>query len=1007
MDFQILGPVEISNDGHLLNLGSDKLRCLIAALALDVGRPIALDSLVDYLWDDDPPPTARQSTHTYVSRARRHLRRAGEAPDAPWINRRAHTYTLDADPDSIDWHRCRRLYTEARAASDVGDDETALARLAQAEGLWKGEALAGLPGAWPERVRRTLSEKRLEATVSGIAASLRLGRFTELISELSALVDQHPADEGLIGHLMVACYGSGRYADALRVHQQARQSLRAEFGSNPGADLERIHRGILDRVPVDDLIPGSVRGRTRDSGPRGSVARNTEPPAPASGTVAGPMAPRNLPRQTPLVGRREELRLLSAAIDTAAGNRSLVTLETVSGMAGVGKTAIAVHAANQFAEHFPDGQLYVDLRGHSAVQEPLTAEAALALLLRLIGIPATAIPRDLEERTALWRTMLADRRSIIVLDDAANPDQVRPLLPGDSASLTIVTSRRHLAGLPDAHPVPLDALPPGDAIALFRKFAGEERTQDIRGIAGIVRLCGYLPLAIELVANRFRTRSSWTLATLGERLARSPGRLGQITDGYNSMGRAFDVSYQTLSAGQRTAFRRLSLHPGTEFGAEAAAALLDLPAAETEQLLEELLTCHLILEPTPNRYRMHDLLAEYARSLASSEDSEEDRGAALDRLTDFYVEAAEQADHLAYPRRLRLTARDDEPAVRPRHADEAKAWFTTERGNLLAVEQYARTHGAPDRAARLGHVLAAFLDAECHWSDLSVIARHTADHWSRTGNQRALCQMLVYLSETHANTAHYPEAAEAGEQALTIARATRDSRAEAEALRVLGVLQWHIGDNRKALTFFERAFAIKATSGDSWDIAQGHNNIAITLPILEEYDRARKHFELAVRGFRAVGDKRSLGKALSNFGYLLLRFGETTEARQSFEEALLILESVGSPYEKATVRTNLGDLLTSFGDSEAALPLYREALLQFRSLGDRKSQADTLNGLGEAYRLAGRRREAATCHRDALEIARKIGATDEENQALLGLRNTEPASIAQTAPAQHDGNPGR
>ncbi|QXE35658.1 tetratricopeptide repeat protein [Streptomyces sp. GMY02] len=974
---------------------------MIAALALHAGRPIALDTLVDYLWDDDPPPKARQNTHTYVSRARRHLRRAGEAPDAPWISHRAHTYTLDADPDSIDWHRCRRLYAEARAASHVGDDETALARLARAEGLWKGEALAGLPGTWAERERRTLSEKRLEATVSGIAASLRLGRFTELISELSALVDQHPADEGLIGHLMVACYGSGRYADALRVHQQARQSLRAEFGSNPGADLDRIHRGILDRVPVDDLIPGSVRGRTRDSGPRGSAARDTGPPAPASRPTARPMAPRNLPRQTPLVGRREELRLLSAAIDTAAGNRSLVTLETVSGMAGVGKTAIAVHAANQFAEHFPDGQLYVDLRGHSTVQEPLTAEAALALLLRLIGIPAAAIPRDLEERTALWRTMLADRRSIIVLDDAANPDQVRPLLPGDSASLTIVTSRRHLAGLPDAHPVPLDALPPGDAIALFRKFAGEERTQDIREIAGIVRLCGYLPLAIELVANRFRTRSSWTLATLGERLARSPGRLGQITDGYNSMGRAFDVSYQTLSAGQRTAFRRLGLHPGTEFGAEAAAALLDLPAAETERLLEELLTCHLILEPTPNRYRMHDLLAEYARSLAGSEDSEEDRGAALHRLTDFYIEAADQADHLAYPRRLRLTARDDESAVRPRHADEARAWFTTERGNLLAVEQYARTHGSPDRAARLGHVLAAFLDAECHWSDLSVIARHTADHWSRTGNQRALCQILVYLSETHANTAHYPEAAETGEQALAIARATRDSRAEAEALRVLGVLQWHIGENRKALALLEDSFAIKAASGDVWETARAHNNVAMMLPALEEYDQARKRFQMAAEGFRKAGDKRSLGKALSNLGDLYLHFGEIQEARRSLEEALTLLESTGNLYEKATVRTNLADFLTKIGDSRAALPLYRDSLDGFRSLGDRKSQANVLIGLGESYRVAGDQQEAAACYRDAYKIAHKIGAAHEASLALQGLTRTAPSSSSQRGATDH------
>ncbi|MGW6744976.1 AfsR/SARP family transcriptional regulator [Streptomyces sp. NPDC055025] len=999
MDFQLLGPVELSNNGHPLDLGSDKQRCLIAALALDVGRPIPLDTLVDHLWDGDPPLRARENTHTYISRTRQRLRRAGASSDAPHITRRAHTYTLEADPETIDWHRCRRLYAEARAASDVGEDEKTVARLAEAEGLWKGaEALAGLPGAWAERVRKTLSEKRLGATVSGVAASLRLGRFTEVVGELSELVDQHPTDEGLIGHLMIACYGSGRYADALRVHQQARQALLAEFGSTPGADLDRIHNGILNRFPVDDLIRRSVRGRTRDSAVDGPLVEGTEPleSAPARPPASHSAPPRNLPRQTPLVGRREELRALSAAINSIDGDGSVVTLETVSGMAGVGKTAIAVHAANQFAEHFPDGQLYVDLRGHSQVQEPLTAEAALALLLRLMGTPAAAIPTELEERTALWRTMLADRRSIIVLDDAANPEQVRPLLPGDSPSLTIVTSRRHLVGLPDAHPVPLDALPPGDAIALFRKFTGKDRTQDTREIAGIVRLCGYLPLAIELVANRFRTRASWTLTTLGERLARSPGRLGQITDGYHSMGRALDVSYQTLRAAQRSALRRLSLHPGPEFGAEAAAALLHLPAMETEQLLDGLLTCHLLQEPRPNRYKMHDLVAEYARSLALSEDSEQDRGRALKRLIDFYIQAADRADRLAYPRRLRLTTRDNKSPVRSRDADEAKAWFSTERSNLLSVEEYARTHGEPDRAAQLGYLLAAFLDAECHWSDLSVVAQHTADHWGRTGNQRALCQILVYLSTTHANTAHYPEAAEAGEQALNMARSIRDRQAEAESLRVLGVLQWHIGENRKALALLEGSFQIKAISGDTWEIAQGHNNVAMMLPALEEYDQARKHFQMAAEGFRLAGDKRSLGKTLSNLGDLYLRFGEMEEARRSLEEALMLLESTGNAYEKATVRTNLADFLTKTGDSGSALPLYREALGEFRSLGDRKSQANVLIGLGESYRVAGDRHAAAICHRDAYEIAHKIGAAREENLALQGLRSTEASSGVQS-----------
>ncbi|MFJ6211870.1 AfsR/SARP family transcriptional regulator [Streptomyces sp. NPDC092296] len=992
-------------DGRRLELGSDKARILVASLALDVGRPVALDTLIHRLWDGEPRPNARENTHTYISRIRKRLRPAGTAPsgtprggplpsglprggpphsDLPRIVGRAHTYVLEADPDSVDWHRFQRL----TGAPTAGDDEHAVELLRRAAGLWQGEALAGLPGLWAETVRRTLAERWLGATVARVAAELRLGRFADLVGELSDLVDRHPGNETLLGQLMLAYYGSGRYTDALRVYERTRRLLMAEYGSRPGAELNRIHRGVLDRVPVPDLVGG-----------RAVRAAAAAPPTPPVR-----LPPRNLPQQSPLVGRRAELRALSEVVDAAADG-SVISLETVTGMAGVGKTAVAVSTASRLATRFPEAQIYVDLRGHSPAQEPLSPDAALATLLRLLGAPADTIPGGLEERTALWRTMLAERRAVIVLDDAIGPDQILPLLPGDSPSLVIITSRRHLTGLPHARAVPLDVMPPADAITLFRRFAGEGRTRDTEEIARIVCLCGYLPLAIELVANRFRVRSSWTLATLSGRLARSPGRLSEIRDsGDHEMARAFDLSYRTLTPAQRTAFRRLALHPGPDFTVSAAAALLGLPPEATERLLEALLTCHLLREPVPDRYQYHDLLREYARFLAASEDGEHDCDQAVCRLTDFYLQAADQADRLAYPRRIRLETRHDGLAVElpyPPDAEAARSWFAAERENLLAVENHARTHGQPERAARLAYFLAGFLDAECHWQDAGTVLQHAAAHWDRTGAQAALCRALFHLSVGYTSTGRYAEAAEAGERGLAIARTRGDTEAEAELLRVLGALNWHLGEHRTALDRFRQSLAIKARAGDVWENARGHNNIAITLLFLGEHDQALDYFHTALDGFLAVEDRTALAKTLNNMGDLYMRAGKPDLARKSLEQAMSFLGATGNRYDRATVRGSLADLLTESGEAEAALPLYREMLLEFQELGDRKSQADTLIGLGEAHRRTGDHAAAARYHLDALELARAIGAAHQVTQALRCLGQAESAGGRPAAAAGH------
>ncbi|MBL1101895.1 tetratricopeptide repeat protein [Streptomyces sp. 205] len=991
MDFHILGPVGLQQDGERLGLGSDKERALLAALVLDLGRPVSIDALIDRLWDGEAPPRARENTHTYISRVRRHLRRAGTDPGAPRIASRAHTYVLEANPDSVDLNRFQRLADLAGSFAKRGHDERTVEVLTRADTLWQGDALAGLPGIWAETVRTALSEQRLQATVSRISASLRLGRFAGSVGELAALVRQHPEDESLAGLLMLAYYGSGRYTEALRVHQQARQLLMAEFGSRPGVELNRIHRGILDRRPAENLIQGSDVTTSLPSSGTGS--RSTPPP------------PQNLPYQPPLVGRRSELDALIASVGAkSAASGSVLTLETVSGMAGVGKTAVAVHTARSLASRFPDGQAFLDLRAHSPAQGPMSPSAALSTLLRMFGVSPDTIPVQLDELIAQWRTTIAARRAVIVLDDAASPEQVSPLLPGNSPSLTIITSRRHLAGLPHALPIPLDVLPADDAVALFRSFAGQERTQDAAATTRIVHMCGYLPLAIELVASRYRSRPSWTLTTLSERLARGTGPLNEIRNADEEMVRAFDLSYRALDQAQRRAFRRLGLHPGPDFTAKAAAALLDLPAEETERLIEALLECHLLREPTPDRYRYHDLLGEYARMLARSEDTDQDHRQAMDRLTTFYLMGAEQADRLAYPRRVRLAGyRTDQPPALPRirTAQEARAWFAAEHGNLLATEHHARSHDAPWGAARMAHALAGFLDAECHWQNAADLLQHAVDYWSRTGDQPALCHALLCLSSNQASTGRYPQAAETGERALDIARTTGDYEAEAESYRVLGVLHWHLGENQTAVKLHQRALAISMNAGNLWTQARCRNNIAISLLALGKISLAQHHFREAISGFRATGDQSGLIRTLNNLGDLYAHRGDLTLARQTFEQLLPLTESTGNLYAHAMVRTNLATILAESGDIDTALALHRQALADFRTLGDRKSQATAHNGLGEAHHKSGSIEASAENHLQALQIAREIGAPQEVTRALRGAGRAELSRGQLDSAAEH------
>ncbi|UWE07670.1 AfsR/SARP family transcriptional regulator [Actinacidiphila bryophytorum] len=982
-------------DGERLELGSLKERAVLAALALDVGRPVALHALLARLWDGDPPPHARENAHTYISRLRGRLRRAGTTPHSPQITSRAHTYTLEADPDTVDWHRYQRLVGVAAATAEDGH---AAELFRQADRLWEGEALSAIPGLWAETARRTLAERRLAATVARTAVDLRLGRFRELVAELTALTAQHPDDETLLGHLTLAYYGCGRYTEALRVYEKARRMLMAEYGARPGPALQRIHLGVLNHVQVADLV------RTAAAPP---VPQRPATPVRAT-RIARPepareRAPRNLPSQPPLIGRHEELRRLTDSFATAA-NGPVIALESVSGMGGVGKTAVAIHTAAQLAERYPDSQLYLDLRAHSALQEPLSPAEALTALLRALGTPSDGIPVELDELAELWRSMLARRRAVIVLDDVVDANQVRPLLPHDTSSLVLLTSRRHITGLPTARHVQLDVLPQPDAIALFRRFAGEERTRDLAAVGRVVDLLGRLPLGLELIASRFQAHGLWTLGTLQDRLTR-PGRLNEIHDTDDrDLTRIFELTYRTLTKTQRQAFRRLSLHPGPDITVPVAAAVLNVTPDAAERIVENLLANHLLREPAPERLNFHDLLSEFARHLAATEDGDDLRDQIALRLITFYVQAVDRADRTAFPRRLRdLGGPANYPAGIPTWADApaAKAWLTSERENILAVERFAVAQGHPDLAARLAFNVAGFLNAECYWQHTVDVLQRAVARWSGHGPHLDLCSALLDLSDALANTGQYEGAADAGRRALDLARTTGDPSAEAEALRTVGALQWHRGEHAAALDHFQQAFALKEGTDDTWSLARLHNNIGVTFLFLGENESAIGHFREARRGFSETGDERRAAGALVNIGNWEWRTGRFGDARAAFEEAIILLDGSGNRHEQAIAQISLAEVLTELGDSEKALELCRSGLEVFHSLADKKGQAETLITMGVAAGRRGGHAEAVDCLTEALQLAQDIGAAHQVAKALRGLGRVEYDAGRLDAAAEH------
>ena len=762
-------------------------------------------------------------------------------------------------------------------------------------------------------------------------------------------------------------------AEAARVSYRSISDLERGISRSPRRDTARL---------LADALGLSAEDRARfEAAARGRPAAEKALPRPPAGGIAS--VTRTLPSDiASFTGREAEIEsLLAAVARTAVGGP--VHIHAIGGMAGTGKTALAVHVAHRLADHFPDGQVFLQLHGHTPGHQPADPADALASLLQASGIAAQSIPDGLEPRAWLWRDRLAGRRTLLVLDNAASTGQVTPLLPGAGGCLVLVTSRRHLADLPGAvTSVILDVLTPASAAEMFTRLAPRAASSPGE-VAEVVQLAGFLPLAISLLARLFARHQSWTLADLA---AETKASLLTLTAERDSVAAAFEMSYQHLDPARQRMFCLLGLHPGATTDAYAAAALAATSMREAAGLLDGLHGEGLLTEVSHRRYGMHDLLRRYARDLAAGLPGSEE---AVDRLLDYYQQtAACAAARLGRQTRPGLSpaAPAGLPAA-PHLSDDgqALAWARADRANLIACLDRATATGQHHRVTALTAALAEPLRRDGPWAD--ALTRHAAAvHAARRADDRlGQANALNDLGNVRRLTGDYPGAIQAQEEALNIYRDLGNQLGQANALNDLGNVWLHSGDYPGAVGVLQQALGIYQDLGDRRGQANALNDLGNVWLATGDYPGAIQAQEEALGICRDLGDRRGQANALNELGDLLEETGDYTGAVKALEQALGICRDLGDRRGQANALKDLGNVRRLTGDYEGSAEALEEALGIYRDLGDRRSQAHALNNQATLMRMSGDLAQAERCHQEALELARAIASPWDEARALAGL----------------------
>jgi DNA-binding SARP family transcriptional activator/tetratricopeptide (TPR) repeat protein len=887
LEVGLLGPLRVSVAGRPVELPAGRLSALLAVLAMSAGQTVSVDRLATALWGEELSVDARANLQTNVRRLRRLF-------GAELIATRSGGYALEVEPDQVDAVRFVRLLDLAATAPDPATQRD---RLVEALGLWRGTPFEGVRSDWLEQTQSPrLQERYLAGLERRIDLDLANGSPVDLAAELGELTGRYPLRESLWVRLLIVLERAGRPAEALARYEAIRVRLAEELGTDPGPELQRVHADLLAGSPP--RLPGVG--------------------LPATAQVV----PRQLPADTDaFTGREAALKTLDRLLDDQhEATPRAVAISAIAGTAGIGKTALAVHWAHRVADRFPDGHLYVNLRGFDPSGSPMAPAEAVRGFLDALQVPPQAIPASLEAQAGLYRSLLAGRRMLVLLDNARDAGQVAPLLPGAPGCLVLVTSRNQLTGLvaAGAHPVALDLLSRDEAVQLLARRLGHDRVAtEPDATDELVARCAGLPLALAIVAARAATHPEFPLAALSDQLGEARDGLGGFDGGDTATDARAVLSWSYHSLGPPAArlFRLLGLHPGPDLTA-AAASLTGHPVAQVRPLLAELARAHLVTEHAPGRYILHDLLRAYASELAHTQDTGPDRRAAIRRILDHYLHTAHGADRLLYRHGETITLTPPQPGVAAEHLgddDQAMAWFTAEHRVLLAAIRQAAGNGYHRHTCQLAWASDVFLHRQGHWQDRAATHHAALDAARRLGNRGA----------------------------------------QARAHRHLGFAYADLGRHDDAHLYFRRALELSEEVGDPAGQAWTHYYRNLVYGQQGRHADALDAALQALHLFQAAGDRVGQAIALTDVGWHHGRLGHHHQALALCGQALTLHQELDNrPYQAHTWYC-LGDTHQHLGNQPRAVDCYREAVHLFREFGDRYGEASTLAELGEVHRSAG------------------------------------------------------
>ncbi|MCX5340065.1 AfsR/SARP family transcriptional regulator [Streptomyces atratus] len=941
VDFRVLGGVEARVDGHRLDLGPARQQRVLAVLLLEAGHVVTADELVDRVWGEHAPQRARPTLYSYLSRLRHALRTAGQ--DAR-IARRSGGYVLTVAATAADLHRFRALSARARTTAHAGD-ETAAARLfEEALAAWQGELCPGMDTPWFNSRRAAAQVERLAAVLDWSDLQLRRGFHTELVTVLASLAEDNPLDERLAGQLMLALYRGGRPADALNHYQELRRRLVEELGIDPAPPLRSLHQQILISDPR--LAP---------------PARDTTPDTARDPVHTATTHPRQLPAPPPLLaGRDSELvcldKLLAPRGEPHGGT---VLIAAICGTGGVGKTSLALRWAHGWQERFPDGQLFADLQGFTPSGEPADPYTVMRGFLEALGADSGSLPATPQSQAALYRSLTAGRRLLVVLDNARDTDQVVPLLPGSPTCTVLITSRHRLPGLAASHgavQLTLETLDPAEARDLLVRRLGSDRiAAEPEAATELLRHCAGLPIAISVLAARLTTDPMLTLAALAVELREAATPLDALETGEanGDIRIVFASSYLALDTDSARVFRQISQAPGADIGLPAAASLTGLPLPRLRTRLHRLQAHHLVQERVPGRFTCHDLLRAYALELAETIAPAGEAEAALTRVLDHYAHTAYAADRLLLPHRDPLAPASPADGTRLEEfadAGRAMAWFASEHTVLTAAVNHAVRAGHDAQAWRMAWAITTFLARRAWWA--AVTAVHST--------------------------------------ALAAAVRLGDPAAQAESRRALAWACTEAGRFAEAHQELAHALALAETNGDL--LSTAHTHLALGWLYEREGDHAAalRHDRSAVEHFTSAGNLPGRARALNAVAWDHTQLGDHEASVRRCQEALVIQQELGDERGRAGTWDTLGYAYHGLGAHAKAIDCYQHSLDLNRVLGHRYNEAETLVHLSQAYCATDAVERARDALHEALGIYLDIHALSPEvNQVRALLRDLD------------------